>query len=505
MDEFKQRFSAAKAQRNLIIDTFGREVYKFCFNGREYEWDSSVKSTYEPEEIFTDVQATIAEDFTGELMSTMMPENTPWVSYETGSVVPENKVQEAKQDLEQIETAIERSIKASNFYSEGHSAFQDAVIGNVAMWIDRPRLNGPAICESISAPEMYLRLGPFGIADRFRVKTYFTRDLPALFPNAEWPKKLKDKIEKSKNSRSKVVWGFWPTYEDPENPVWQKQIRVDDEAIGLDEALKEEGEMEFVVGRFNAVPGTPWGRGPGLRMLPTIRVLDAISQMTLEGMDRNLDPAFTYPHDGVLDLSDGIESGLGYPAMPGSGDSIQPIGVVDNLDYGFFSQEQIEERIRNGFYRETMQRGKTPPSATQYMSQETKQLARIARPAASLWREFGVGVLRRFEYLERQSGGLLEGVKLPLIDSGLVAPRPISPLERTQARDDVLMGQSLLEMTMNSVGPEQAGVYIDMPRTMRNVKDRMNDRLVEFRSQEEVQQHMQQMQAMMQQGGQGEQ
>lgn len=486
-DEFKIRFSAAKAQRKVLIDGVGREIYKFCFNGREGEWDRSMGPNYEPEEIFTDIPATLAEDFSGELFSTMMPENAPWVGFEIGGDgLDQDNAGEAKDQVESYEKALDGGIRSSNFYDEGQTAFQDANVGNVAMWIDRPRSIGPAVCEAIPLPELYLTLGPEGIADRFREKPYFARDLLSLFPKATWPKKLKDKIEKQPKARCKVCWGFWPTYEDPMNPIWRQEIRVDGENIGLDEDLDEIGAVPVVVGRFNPVSNSPWGRGPGFRMLPTIRVLNAVSEMTLEGMDKNLDPAFVYPHDGTLDLSDGIEPGLGYPSMPGSAENIKPIGVVENLDYGFYTQDQLEMTLRDGFYRENEQRGKTPPSASQYIGQEQKQLRRIARPAAKLWREFGVGVLKRFEYLERQPGGRLEGLRLPLLEDGVITARPISPLERAQAREDVLVSQSIMDMTVQSVGNEQANLLIDMPGTMVNIKDKLKDKLVMFRSEDQI-------------------
>lgn len=486
MDDFKQRFNAAKAQRQQLIDGAGREIYKFLFNGRESEWDRVTPADYQPEEIFTDFPATMAEDFGGELFSTMMPENAAWVEYETGSAVPEDKAKAVEEQIAQFENAVDSEITRSNFYTEGPTSFMEANIGNVAMWIEKPTMHGPTVCEAVPLPQLFLRLGPGGIADRFRRRMYYTRDLPALFPTANWPKKLKEKIEKAKSGRSEVIWGFWPTYKDPANPIWRQEIRVDGEAIGLDEDLEEFGAVKLIVGRFNPTGDSPWGRGPGLRMLPTIRVLNAVCEMTLEGMDRNLDPAYTYPHDGVLDLSEGIEQGLGYPSMPGSGDSVKPIGIVENLDYGFYSQDQLEMVLREGFYREIEQRGKTPPSASQYIGQEQKQLRRMARPAAKTWDEFGVGILRRFEFIARQPGGALEGLNLSYIDEGVVTVRPISPLERAQAREDVIVAQSILEMTMATVGQDHSMLLVDMPGTMKNVQDRYKDKLVKFRTEDQI-------------------
>lgn len=494
MDEFKQRYHAARAQRREWMDEAGREAYKFCFNGREHEWDERPRGPdNEPEEIFTDAVATVAEEFYGELFSTMTPENAPWVEYEAGNGVDEDDVQSATDDLKALEEVIAKSIRASNYYDEGATAFQDAVVGTVVLWVERPSLSLPILCEAVPISKVYLRLGPRGIEDRFRKEKYYYRDLPTLFPRASFPREIAEKIERSSGQCS-VVWGFWRDYSDPSNPVWVQDIRIDDKPCGLSERLGPEGSCPMLVGRFNAVPNSPWGRGPALRMLPTLRVLDEVTRMTLEGMDRTLDPAYVYQHDGILDLSNGIEAGIGYPAMPGTTSPVTPIGMPANLDYGFFSEERLRDLVRDGFYREVIQKGKTPPSASQYMGEEQKQVRRMARPAGKLWREIGVGLLKRVEWIERQPGGLLQDLDIPLIDSGRVIARPISPLERAQAREEVLVAQSIMQMANESLGPEQAGLLIDGPKTVTNIKAKLKDKLVEVRSEEKIMEIMQAMQ-----------
>ena len=494
-DDFSRRFAEAKKVRAGAVNDDGREVYKFCFNGREAEWDERIKRTDDdPDEIFTDQPATIAQDFYGELFSTMTPENAPWAEFEAGNPQDEGDVAKVTEEISKFEGKINRALRGSNYYSEGPTAFQDAVVGNVAMWADRPTLNGPIVFEAVPMPELYVRLGPFGIDDRFRVRRFAYSDLAALLPGATFSRKLSDKIKNSPSGTAKIIYGFWLTYKDPENPIWRQEIRVDGEAVGLDKDLGEDGSCPLLVGRFNPEAGSPWGRGPGRRMLPTMRTLDALTMMGLEGMDRTLDPAIIYPHDGMLDLSNGIESGMAYAAMPGFQDQIQKLGLEGSLDYGFFAEDRLQETLRNGFYQETIQRGKTPPSASQFVGEEQKQLRRIARPAAKLWREFGVGLLKRVEYLERQPGGGLVDQKFPLIDSGAVIIRPISPLERAQAREEVLVAQSVMAMANEALGPQQAPLLIDGPTTMRNIKTKLKDGLVEFRSEEQIMQIMKAMQ-----------
>ena len=498
-DEFKQRFRAAKSARGEGIETEGYEVYKFCFNGREDEWSGKSGRYREPEEVFADIVAGVAEDFTGDLFHTLTPENTDWVAYEAGVAVSEDDEQAVKDAIAGRERIIAKSLKSSNYYDEGPTAFQDAAFGTVAMWVDRPTFSSPITFEAVPCSELYLRLGPRGIEDRFRCGKYFYSDLEQLLPGATFPREIRDAMRGA--GQAKVTWGFWRDYSDPDSPVWKQAVRVDDKEVGLDKTLGAEGSCPLLVGRFNAVPKSPWGRGPARRMLPTLRVLDELVRMNLEAMDHRLDPAIVYPHDGILDFSDGIEAGIAYPAMPGSADSIREI-LGGELDYGFFTEERIEERIRDGFYRDLPQKGKTPPSASQYMGEEQKQVRRMARPAGKLWKELGVGILVRTEWLESQAGGALEGVEPVLSEGRVVSIRPISPLERAQARDEVVTAQGIMAMAQESLGPQQAMLVIDGVRTMNNVKAALKDKLVEFRDEKQLQQAAELF--MMNQGGTGE-
>lgn len=492
-DEFDRRFSVAKSHRKQHVEEDGREVYKFCFNGREREWDNNSSYKDEPEEIFVETPGEEAEEFSGDLFSTMTPENSPWSEFEAGNAVDEDNEEAAKEELEKLEKAIAKALRSSNYYDEGPTAFQDAVVGNVAMWVDRPTLNGAINCEAVPIPQLYVTPGPLGIEDRFRRQTFHYRNLKVLFPDAKFPRAIEDKIKKSSNALAVVVHGFWRTFEDVENPVWRHEIRVDGKPIGLDKDIGTIGAVNLVVGRFNPYAGSAWGRGPGRKLLPVFRQYDELVRMNMEGLDRTLDPPFTYPHDGMLDLSQGLENGVGYPTMPGTKDALQPV-LFGTLDYGFFSEEKLEQKIRDGFYREKEQSGKTPPSASQYIGQENKQVRRMARPATKTWREFGVGLLSRVEWLERQPGGSLEGAELPLIDSGVVNARPISPLERAQAMQDVTTADMIIGMINERLGPEQAAMLIKGTDTYRKIKEVLKDQIVEFRSEAEIEALIKRMQ-----------
>ncbi len=284
-----------------------------------------------------------------------------------------------------------------------------------------------------------------------------------------------------------VKWGYWRNYEDPGNPVWHYVAKVEDE-IAEEEDLGGEGTCPLVVGRFNPIPGMPYGRGPAWMLLPEIRTLNALRQMILDKMERVVDPATIYTRDGLLDLSEGIEAGMAYPAMPGTSEEIREIGHEGNLDYGLFTLEELRRIIRHGFYRREEQKGKTPPSATQFIGMEQEVIRRMGRPGSAIFNEFVREMLSRVEFLEVRDRGLPNQI---LAAGDVITVTPISPMVRAQAQDEVIQSQALMEMNWNFLGPEQAPMVIDGPTTMRNIKLRLGDELVRFRTQEEIAQIIQ--------------
>lgn len=494
-EEFENRFNCARRHRERD-EAIMREATKFLFNGSECDWDKSVKRGHEAEEIFDTEAAESNEEFTSDLFQYMTPDTVSWVKFEVSSTVPEEFKEEVDAIIEDHSAAIENAIEDSNYYHEGPVAFQSAGIGNVAMWVDTLNPARPAVCEAIPLNECFFTVGPNGLEDRFRKTSYYARDIPVMFPDYDFDKKLALKIKEGK-SDCVVIRGFWRDYSDPGNPRWKGQVKIDGQYFPVED-IGEEGACPFLAGRYGAKPRRAWGVGPALKMLPKIRTLDVISQMVLEGMDRTLDPAYTYPHDGMLDLSDGIEPGQTYPMMPGTEGRVEPIGGANNMDYGFFIEETMRQIIRKGFYRPDEQKGKTPPSASQYLGDEQKPIRRMIKPASKVWDEFVQHLIKRFEYLEVQAGRL----DIPMIGSDVIKLRPISPLQRAQSREAVITAQGIMAMATEALG-EQAPLVIDGPRTIKNIKTELGDNIVEVRTEDQIMAAMQAMNGQQQTEGPG--
>lgn len=483
-DEFKNRFSAADRLRDRVRRDL-REIYKFLFNGREHEWDrnSTLARNPEPEEIFTTTPEEANTDFASDLCVYFTPDTAPWIDLEVGNAIPEELAPRVLELLQEREKKLLKAFAASNYYDQCLPAFAEAGVSNVAMWVDRFTITESISCEPVPASELWINIGARGVEDRFRKKRVFARDLPVLFPFGEFDSALRKKID-DPSAEASVCWGFWRDYRaDPVNPPWMHEAVVDDKTV-FEDNLGPGASCPLLVGRFNPQPNSPWGKGPGWKMLPELRTLDEIRYLLINKIDQIVDPAWLYPDDGVLDFSQGVASGRAYPAQPGSAQEVMELASKGNVDYGFFSQEDSEERIRRGFYQDgPRQRGKTPPSATQWLEEVQRIQRRLGKPAQSLWSEFVVPLIQRVEFLEVQIGILPEALA---VEDLIVNVRPISPLIRSQNQEQIAVARTNLEMAVATLG-EQASLVIDGLGTMRNVLDKSGDDITQLRTPEQIQ------------------
>jgi hypothetical protein len=488
-DEFDERWKAAKGERNANKHDL-REIYKFLFNGREFEWDEGSRPrNYEPEEIFDSTAAELNMDLAGDLVTYLTPDVVDWVSFEAGSAIPEDYVSAVTDELTKREKAIGKAIRSSNYYHEAQTIFQEAGIGTVAAFVDRDALSNPIYVEPVPVSELSFVRGYRGLEDRFRSRMERYADLPQIFPGAAFPEAIRMKIDKGTGFAS-VCWGWWRDYSDPAAPVWIEQAKVDGKLVS-DRILGPEGACPLLIGRFGADPNRPYGRGPAWRRLPEIRVIDELSRMLMQGIDNRVDPAYLYSHDGLLDLQEGLESGKAYATY--SEDvrrALMAVSPGGDIDYGYFSHENLVMILASAFYQDgPRQEGKTPPTATQWLDEAQKIHRRVGKPAGKLWSEFVAPMIRRVEFLEVEAGNLDAQI---MVNERIVTMRPISPLEKAQGREDSMTARSILDTAAQTLG-EQTALVVDGAATIRNLKNAMGDKIVEVRSEEQMMALMQAM------------
>jgi hypothetical protein len=237
-------------------------------------------------ELNTDEAFILCGDFVTEIVNAFMPEAKPWCERGPGMDCRPRSGRRSRPTSSKGDQAIFNAMKASNLYPEVAKAFYpDLAIGTVGLWIERPHPAAPIVNSAIPLRELDVNLGPYGeIDDRFAVRATRNVHVRELVGEEIWAKigdNLKKEIVEKPKERTQVVWGFWRRWEDKSDECWQHVVMVGKNGNNLvhDVEIKGEGCCPLWVGRFNPTPDSPFGLGPLIQGLPSLRQIDEAELM----------------------------------------------------------------------------------------------------------------------------------------------------------------------------------------------------------------------------------
>ena len=485
--EFSSRYADAKAWRDQA-EPYIKEVYRFCCPGRERDFDRKDTKAETESDVFISLAEELAGDLAGDLVNYYTPAEAKWNSYVVIAPIPQDEAEAVLQLVGDREEQVREAVMASNYYDIAPQIFFEVCHGTPAAWLDKAHLTAPLHFETVPPPELLITPGHLGILDRFREKRVAASTLPALFQG--WDVDLKDEKIKRLIDRpgamTTVCWGFWLDWKDPGNPRWKCEITVDGSRVTPDEPIDLGpigGSCPLLVGRFNPQPNRPWGRGPGWKALPDLRVYDKVDEIVLSGMDQAGTNTLIYPSDAGLDLSEGIEAGRAYPAgREFNANQIFELNRNVNVDAGWFSEDRIEERIRRAFFQDgPRQRGDTPPTASQWVDERRRVQQRLGKPSAPLWTEMIAPMIQRIEYLLVQARQMEQAITH---NGAALTVQPISPMQKAQNQDQVMIARSNLDLLVALLGPEGLPQVVDVIATGKEIVKVSGDTLTKIRDQQ---------------------
>ena len=447
-----------------------RECYFFASPHRQRIMDSSSTATIvrlqDAAELNTDEAFILCGDFVTEVVNAFMPEAKPWVERGPGMDLPPGVWDKVKDVVKQGDTAIFNAMRASNLYAEVAKGFYpDLSIGTVGMWIDRPHPASSIINSAIPLRELEINLGPYGdIDDRFVIRwtrNAYVRELLGEEIYAKVSDKQKKEIAGNTKARTQIVWGYWRIWEDKSDECWQHVVMIGPTGNNLvhDVELKGEGCCPVWIGRFNPTPDAPFGLGPLLQGLPSLRQIDEAEMMIQENAELALRPPMTYP--AGMAVENGFESGFGYPIAPGEEVAIKKIYDVPPPNVENYAYEAKVKKLRKLFYVDLPeQTGDTPPTLGQWLDEMARAQRRIGTPGMPFWRDLSQ-IFIRYKYLLEKSRAI-EPVE---VKGTAVATLPRNPAQAAADQQELAeaarTGQILLGMF-----PEEAKMNLDGRKTM---------------------------------------
>jgi hypothetical protein len=197
--------------------------------------------------------------------------------------------------------------------------------------------------------------------------------------------------------------------------------------IDTREVLEQSGldKMPYLTPRWSKLCGDKYARGPGVSVLPEIRMVNAMSKSIIMAAQKMVDPPLMVEDDGYMLPIRTHPGGLNM-RRPGS-EPIMPLPTAQRIDIGVEMIEQRREMIRRGFYIDWIVRGqkKERQTAHEIMDERNQMLGLMAPIVGRIQSEL-LGPMLRLSFFYLNRAGLippapdeLDGAEL---DVGYVSP-----------------------------------------------------------------------------------
>lgn len=144
--------------------------------------------------------------------------------------------------------------------------------------------------------------------------------------------------------------------------------------------LSRSGFREFphAVPRWTKTSGEVYGRGPGVKMLADIKMVDKMMETTIQGAQLAIRPPLAVNDDSVIGRVRLTPGGVTV-TRPGA-EPIRPLIPEPRVDFGVQMIEDTRKRIRAGFYTDKIQLNEGPQKTATEVSQISDEQWRFMGP-----------------------------------------------------------------------------------------------------------------------------
>lgn len=286
---------------------------------------------------------------------------------------------------------IHQVLANSNFHTEIHEIFLD--LGSFGTGLLRISEDDLTLVRFDSKPiyEAYIQENNLGIIDTvYRKFKWTAKQIVEEFGEEKTPKSVTDKLIVAPAEEFEIIHAVGPRdnalsekqagSENPKGfPFASFHVLVKDGTV-----LKESGFREFpyAVPRWSKISGEIYGRSPGMKALPDIRMLNQVMKTTIRAAQNVIAPPLMVPDDGAGRPVNMRPNGINY-YRAGTQDRIAPIVTNGRIDLGEAMAEQIRMRVRQAFFIDQLQLNEGPQMTATEVVQRTEEKVRLLAPILS--------------------------------------------------------------------------------------------------------------------------
>jgi hypothetical protein len=417
------------------------------------------------DDIYDDILMSVLEDFAADMGNVFTPQKSDWL--ETGPVIglPSDISAMVAKQTAANQRIVFSSMLRSNLYQALQESYLDLGVGTMALTVDILHLHMPLHCQAVPMTELRIDRGPYGFVDgRWRKRRMRCEDIRVLWPEAMPPDGQQWSAPETEHE---VIDGVWRMWGDRREEVYQYAVVCDSKLI-FSSMYQGIGSCPMIVARWSRDSTTAYGVGPTYKSMPSYQSANHVRYLLLKKLGEVTDPSFSYEDDGVANFENGLTPGTAFPRAKGS-DAPEVIESGGRFDVTWMQADELTSSIKRQHYQDRPeQRGKTPPSASQWMDESAERQRRMNTPATNLVQELQIELYKRFMFLEMARGNIEpmqvldlrtgQPIEVHPLDPRYVTITPTSPLLRAQEQEELLRIVRTAEIASQLWGPQIAAV-----------------------------------------------
>ena len=443
------------------------------------------------DEVFDSTAIDAAERLTNLIISGLTPPWQKWFRLAPGAVVYNVDEREAlRPALQQIENLMFAVLSRSNFYQEMQPVTLDRIVGGTCGLCMTPDYeNGEIRFKAIPLGELAIQEDDSGrvvaIGRRYRLSI---QQLIDAYGNRV-PRELRERQGRDQHEQTQEVLAL--------NSInaaglWEYTIALKKTGSEL---FREVKSFPYIfVSRWAKVPGSVYGRGPGLRALSDVRALNKVKELALKNAAKAVAGIYTVVDDGVINpYTLTFEPGTFMPV--GSNDRQNPtiaeLPSSGQFDVSMFTMDDLRNSILGVFMADNFgPLDRTPMTATEIQAR-TNVIARdMGATIARMQYEMLLPVVRAVYAFMAEMGTVPQELQL---DGAGLDVEFVSQLAQAQWAIDE---QNLLEYTQIAVSfgevDPKAGLIIDVHKALGRLAEIKHIPPEILRTQDEIQEIIEQ-------------
>lgn len=456
---FFKRFARAKGRRdkfNTIID----ECYEFALPLRERVY-STGESLPDLDRLFDGTAPNALQDMASQMLDDIWPTDSKPFELAAGREIPIEQHSAVNRALAEVTEELTDAINNSNFRSAAHESLMDWGIATGFLLPEDGDAVEPLGFRSLPLTEAYPDTGPYDKYDAlFRPRKVKAGDMKMVYKGGKFNTDLEKAAKETPEKEIVFIEAYERDWTNKGAETWKWCVAVEygkSKDMVLERSISGAGSKPFVDFSYMRVAGEVLGRGPVMVALPDIKTINLIKEYMLESGDLALGGIWQADDDGVLNPDTvSIEPRTIIPKAPNS-NGLQRIDTAVDFNIGEYMVNNLTVSIKDAMGVDDLGPPEgTPMSATEVLQRTSNRARRRAGPYTRLLVNLLGQTIRRVAYIKQKQGR----IKLPAIDGRKIVLRPLSPLTRAQAQDEILRHDRYMEMLNMRIGPQAAGLVV---------------------------------------------